>query len=297
VHSRPGEGATFRIDLPATVDILEAAKSTAEATGHTVEIREGESHVPQAANRPVLVIDDEADARDLLRRTLEGDGFDVYTAESGEVGLRLARELSPAVITLDIMMPGMDGWEVLRQLKADPELQRIPVVMMSILHEKGMGFALGATEYLTKPVDRKLLLHFVGKYSARPGERRVLVVEDDAPTRELVRRTLEQDGWQVLEAENGELGLEQASKEPPGLVVLDLMMPVMDGFQFLREFRKTGAGRATPVLVLTAKDLDREEQRFLGEQAAAVVQKNAGDLSSAIEEMRSVVAARASRKT
>ena len=153
------------------------------------------------------------------------------------------------------------------------------------------------TEYLTKPVDRKLLLHFVGKYSARPGEKRVLVVEDDAPTRELVRRTLEQDGWQVLEAENGELGLEQASKEPPGLVVLDLMMPVMDGFQFLREFRKTGAGRATPVLVLTAKDLDRDEQRFLGEQAAAVVQKNAGDLSSAIEEMRSVVAARASRKT
>jgi signal transduction histidine kinase/DNA-binding response OmpR family regulator len=297
VHSRPGEGATFRIELPATVDVLEAAKSAAETPGQTVENREGERHVPQITNRPVLVIDDEADARDLLRRTLEGDGFEVTTAESGEVGLQLARELSPAVITLDIMMPVMDGWEVLRQLKADPELQRIPVVMMSILHEKGMGFALGATEYLTKPVDRKLLLHFVGQYSARTSERRVLVVEDDAPARELLRRTLEQEGWQVFEAENGKQALERASVEMPGLVVLDLMMPVMDGFQFLREFRKTAAGRTVPVLVLTAKELDREEQRFLGEQAAAVVQKNAGDLNAAIEEMRSLVATRASPKS
>jgi CheY-like chemotaxis protein len=290
--SRPGEGSTFSIELPATVDALEAAKSAAAAGGQAVEIVEGESRPVPLAGRPVLVIDDEADARDLLQRTLEGDGFDVRTAESGEEGLRLARELAPAAITLDVMMPGMDGWEVLRRLKADPELQRIPVVMVSILHEKGMGFALGAAEYLTKPVDRKLLLYLAGRYAAKESRGLVLVVEDDPPTRELVRRTLEQEGWRVDEAENGKRGLERAAEETPDLVVLDLMMPVMDGFEFLREFRRSEAGRGVPVLVLTAKELDPEERRFLEERADSVVQKDAAELDAAIGQVRTAVAAR-----
>jgi signal transduction histidine kinase/CheY-like chemotaxis protein len=291
VKSRAGEGSTFSIGLPASVDVLKAAKAAAAAGGQTVELAAGESHGVSPAGHPVLVIDDEADARDLLRRTLEGDGFDVRTAESGEEGLRLARELGPSAITLDVMMPGMDGWEVLRRLKADPELQRIPVVMASILHEKGMGFSLGAAEYLTKPVDRKLLLHLVGKYAAKASQGLVLVVEDDPPTRELVRRTLEGEGWRVEEAENGARGLERAAERTPDLVVLDLMMPVMDGFEFLRELRRREAGCEVPVLVLTAKVLDPEERRFLDEQVEGVVQKDADALDTVMERVRAAVAA------
>jgi len=291
VTSRPGEGAAFSIELPASVDALGAARAAAAAGGQTVELGAGESRRVPTEGRPVLVIDDEPEARDLLQRTLEGDGFEVRTAERGEEGLRLARELEPAVITLDAMMPGMDGWEVLRRLKSDPQLRGIPVVMVSILHEKGMGFALGAAEYLTKPVDRKLLLHLVGSYASRAGQGRVLVVEDDASTRELVRRTLEVEGSRVEEAENGAVGLERAAQRTPDLVILDLMMPVMDGFEFLRELRRSEAGREIPVLVITAKDLDAEERRFLDARVETVVQKDADDLDATIERVRAAVAA------
>ena len=292
-ESRPGEGSTFRIELPASVDALEAAKAATKAGGQTVELVGEEAGRQSAARGAVLVIDDEAEARDLLQRALESDGYQVRTAASGEEGLQLAREHAPAVITLDVMMPGMDGWEVLRQLKADAELQRIPVVMVSILHEKGLGFSLGAAEYLTKPVDRSLLLHLAGLYAVKASQAQALVVDDDPLTRELVRRTLEAEGWRVEEAENGAQGLERVAEATPDLVILDLMMPVMDGFEFLRELRGLDVGGEVPVLVLTAKELDREERRFLDEQAGSVVLKGAGALDAALESVREAVAARA----
>ena len=287
VTSRAGEGSTFTISLPAHVDALKLAKATAEASGEAVEIHQREASEGPPPRRAVLVIDDDAQARDLLRRTLEADGHAVATAENGEEGLRLAREIEPLAITLDVMMPGTDGWAVLRELKNDPELQHVPVVMVSIIQERGIGFALGAAEYLTKPVNRELLRELVGKY-AESGP--VLVVDDDPDARQLVRRTLEQAGRTVLEAENGQVALERVAEEMPDLVVLDLMMPVMDGFQFLRELRRSEAGRGVPVLVLTAKDVSPEEKRFLEAQAELVVQKGAGDLDAALAQVREAVA-------
>jgi CheY-like chemotaxis protein/anti-sigma regulatory factor (Ser/Thr protein kinase) len=292
VTSRVGEGSTFRIELPASVDALEAAKAASVEGGQTVELAGEDARQVALASGPALVIDDQEEARDLLRRTLEGDGFEVRTAESGEEGLALARELAPCVITLDVMMPGMDGWEVLRRLKADPETQHIPVVMVSIIHEKGLGYSLGAAEYLTKPVDRSLLLHLVAKYGGKGAQPLALIVEDDETGRELVRRTLEGEGWRVDEAENGAVGLQRAEQQTPDLVILDLMMPVMDGFEFLRELRRSKSGRDVPVVVLTAKELDPDEREFLNQQAETVLSKDSDTLEAAVEQVRAAVAER-----
>lgn len=284
----PGEGSTFTITLPAVVDAREAARA-AEEIDQTAAAETIEAPARTVADQVVLVIDDDPQARDLLRRTLEGEGYTVETADSGEAALERARELNPAVITLDVMMPSMDGWAVLRALKADPGLQQIPVVMVSIIHEKGMAFALGAADYLTKPVDRELLRLVVGKYVEASGPGDLLVVDDDPAARQLVRRTLEPSGWTVREAENGRDALDRVADAAPDLIVLDLMMPVLDGFGFLRELRRGEAGRAIPVIVLTAKEVTPEEKRFLEEQAELVVQKDADDLSLALDQIRDAV--------
>jgi CheY-like chemotaxis protein len=274
--------------LPAVVDAREAARA-AEEIDQTAAAETIEAPARTVADQVVLVIDDDPQARDLLRRTLEGEGYTVETADSGEAALERARELNPAVITLDVMMPSMDGWAVLRALKADPGLQQIPVVMVSIIHEKGMAFALGAADYLTKPVDRELLRLVVGKYVEASGPGDLLVVDDDPAARQLVRRTLEPSGWTVREAENGRDALDRVADAAPDLIVLDLMMPVLDGFGFLRELRRGEAGRAIPVIVLTAKEVTPEEKRFLEEQAELVVQKDADDLSLALDQIRDAV--------
>jgi hypothetical protein len=281
VESTPGEGATFTIELPAHVDALEAARHAAEAD-------EGEEAAGPAGK--VLVIDDNERARDLLRGTLESDGYTVTTAADGAEGLRLARECSPDVITLEALMPGAAAWSVLRDLKADAQLQPVPVVMVFLRHGEGTGSFLGAAEYLSKPVDRKLLLRLVEKHETQSASKRALVVEDHPEARDVVRRILESAGWEVTEAENGRVGLERAADSEPDLVVLDLMMPVMDGFEFLRELRDTERGRDLPVLILTAKELGTEERRFLEAQSARVMAKDARHIDAAMAEVREAVA-------
>jgi CheY-like chemotaxis protein len=236
------------------------------------------------------VIDDSSRARDLLRDTLEADGYTVATASDGAEGLSLAHDLSPDVITLEALMPGSAAWSVLRELKADPALQPIPVVMVFLRHDEGMGFSLGAAEYLAKPVDRKLLLRLVEKYAAPDASKRALVVDDQPDVRDVVRRTLEQAGWEVVEAEDGRVGIERAADMAPDLVILDLMMPVMDGFDFLRELRDTEKGRDLPVLILTAKELGTEEHRFLETQSARVMAKDARHIDAAMAQVREAVA-------
>src|SRR5204862_2899850 len=185
----------------------------------------------------VLVIDDEASVRDLMQRFLTKEGFRVVTASGGEDGLRYARELRPDAITLDVMMPGMDGWSVLSALKADPAVADIPVVMLTIVDDRNHGYTLGASDYLMKPVDRDRLLALLRRYQ-NGSARRVLVVDDDAGTRTVMRSFLERDGWTVSEAENGLAALELVGRERPSLVLLDLRMPVMDGFEFVAELRR-----------------------------------------------------------
>ena len=167
--------------------------------------------------------------------------------------MRLARELRPAVITLDVLMPGMDGWQVLAALKADPALADVPVIMLTMLDDRDMGYALGAAAFMTKPVDRERLVALLRQYRREGPAGPVLIVEDDAATRDMLRRSLEKAGWTTAQAEHGRAALARVAEQQPAVILLDLMMPEMDGFQFVTELRKTPAWRTIPIIVITAK--------------------------------------------
>jgi signal transduction histidine kinase/DNA-binding response OmpR family regulator len=281
VESTFGSGSTFTIELPAQVDALEAAKA-ARADTITDEPIAGQ-------DSPILVIDDDQDSRDLLRRTLEGDGHNVVTASDGKEGLELARKLKPILVTLDVMMPGMDGWAVLKELKSDPDLQRIPVMMVTIEGKKDLGYSLGAVEHLTKPVNREKLLQLVNQYAGPDAPGHALVVDDDEDIREMFGRSLSEDGWTVDTAENGARALDQVSAHPPDLVLLDLMMPVMDGFEFLFEFRRRKEHRSVPVIVITAKDLTDDERLLLNGGVRQIVEKGVLNSEQLLEQVREFV--------
>ena len=225
------------------------------------------------ANRKlVLIIDDDPVVRDILGATLTKAGFSVAYASSGDEGISKARELKPVAITLDVMMPVMDGWAVLSSLKNDPELRDIPVVVVTIVDDRDLGFALGASEFLTKPIDRQRLVDVIRQYQTAESCT-VLVVDDDAETRTLLRRSFDKRGWTTIEAEHGEDGLNRIAERLPDVVVLDLMMPRMNGFQFLDRIRGDPRTRALPVVVVTAKELTAEERMLLQGQVDQVLMK------------------------
>jgi signal transduction histidine kinase/DNA-binding response OmpR family regulator len=277
VESTPGSGSTFTVRLPITVQ--EAAQESASW--------------PQPAGEPlgtVLVVDDDPGVRNLLGRSLSRDGFRVETAADGTTGLRLARELRPDIITLDVLMPDMDGWAVLSALKSDADLAEIPVVMLTVVDEKPMGFALGVAEYLTKPIDRARLAAVLRRYAPGESARTVLIVEDDEAARRVMRQELKKGGWRVFEAANGRHALEQIAQHPPDLVLLDLVMPEMDGFEFLEELQqRDGVGRI-PVVVITAKDLSDEDRRRLNGGVERVVHKSGHGPEALLAEVRGLVA-------
>ena len=225
-----------------------------------------------------------------MRRSLEKDGFRVEVAADGKSGLELAKQLKPAVITLDVMMPHLDGWAVLTALKADPATADIPVIMLTIVDDKQMGFALGAADYFTKPIDFQRLHHVLEKYRKPANHQTVLVIEDDASTREMLRRTLEKDGWQVAEAQNGKVGLEKLAEVAPALILLDLMMPEMDGFEFMDALRRRKDRQRIPVIVITAKDLTEEDRRRLNGGVERIIQKGATSQSEVLELVRTLLA-------
>ena len=203
VSSEPGKGTKFTMRIPAEVIPRAEGQTKPEApTKPEQELSRVAESLPASA-AVVLVIDDDPVVADLLRRTLIKDGYRVEYAENGEKGLQLARQLRPDAITLDVMMPGMDGWQVMTHLKSDAELRDIPVILLSIVNDRKTGFALGATDYLTKPFDRERLTAVLGRISSGRGSRRALVVDDLPENRELLRRALEGDGWIVEEAVNG----------------------------------------------------------------------------------------------
>ncbi len=270
VESVAGEGTTFTVDLPAVVSEtpvkIPAAKSKAAKR---------ESAAAPGADT-VLVIDDDPATLDLTRRFLTKEGFEVVTASDGKTGCKLAKEVLPRVITLDVMMPGMDGWAVLRELKKDEATADIPVIMLTMLDERELGFALGASEYLRKPVDRERLAKLLEGYRSSPGEnQRALVVDDEAATRKLLKKGLVKAGWRVDEAENGRVALDRIEAALPDLILLDLMMPVMDGFEFLTQLRSKDAWRKVPVLVVTAKELTDEDRARLSGRVEQVLHKEA----------------------
>src|SRR5262249_45121179 len=229
VESEFGKGSTFIVRLPRFVADKKppatAVPGVLTAQGIAEVIAKEQAVKPAGPVTAVLIIDDEENARDLLGRALVKEGFRVHSAANGEEGVRLARDLKPDVISLDVLMPGMDGWAVLRALKADTTTADIPVVMVSMVDDKDIGYALGASDYVLNPFDREKLLAVLRRYKCERPPCPVLVVEDDPATRDVIRRTLEQDGWRVSEAENGRVALNAVEHETPELILLDLMMP------------------------------------------------------------------------
>jgi len=265
--SEAGKGTTFTIRLPTvTRAASDAAVSAAEKRSDGPQVAESE-HAPI-----VLVVDDDPDARELLSRHLQRGGYAVRVAANGEEAMHLARTLQPDVVTLDVMMPRMDGWAVLSAMKEDAELAEIPVIMATVVDNQSIGFSLGAADYLIKPIDRGRLVRAVEKCC--PGAlRHVLIVEDDAPTSELMRRALQQIDCMVTQAENGRVGLERLNEALPDAILLDLMMPEMDGFEFIARVRAEPRWQRIPVIVVTAKTLAAEDFARLNGQVQHLVHK------------------------
>lgn len=285
VESALGEGSTFIIRLPVA-GVPTQTRQAPPTESVSAANQAGVKGIPT-----VLVIDDDATARELMRRFLDQQGLGMAEAASGEEGLRLAKELRPALIMLDVMMPGMDGWAVLTALKADPELAQIPVIMATFLDEEQMGYALGATDFLTKPINRDYLSQLLKKYRCAHPPCPVLVVEDHSELRELMRRMLEQEGWTVAEAGNGREALERVAENRPELIVLDLMMPEMDGFSFLEELRRQAAWRSIPIVVVTAMDLTAEDRSRLNGYVQYIVQKGPRAREDLLQELGDRIAA------
>ena len=280
VTSEPGKGSTFTVRLPRRVGESRDMVAPAPPTPREVPA------APPLAK--VLVIDDDPAARDLMSRGLTKEGFQVFAAASGEEGLKLAKEAHPDVITLDVLMPGMDGWAVLRALKSDRAVAEIPVIMVTMVDDKDMGHALGAADYLPKPIDRERLVAMLGRYRCSHPPCPILVVEDDSATREMIRRTLEQDGWTVCEAENGRVGLARLAEGRPELILLDLMMPEMDGFEFVAELRRHDDWKAIPVVVVTARDITPDDRVRLDGQVKKILQKGALSREELARQIRSM---------
>jgi len=262
VTSRPGEGSTFTITLPVHTE-TPAQIAPAKVPRIVADAGNGAT---------VLIVDDDPAARELLAANLKGAGYRLVQAANGEEALTLARTLRPDAITLDVMMPKPDGWDVLATLKADPDLCDIPVVIVTVAPERGIGLSLGAVEVLTKPVDRSRLTALINRLVRRDGP--VLVVEDDADTRDMMRHTIERMGLAVAETANGRLALSWlGDNPPPAIILLDLMMPEMDGFAFLDALAARADWREIPIIVVTAKQLSAGERERLSRQAQKVMEK------------------------
>jgi CheY-like chemotaxis protein len=293
VESTPGQGSTFTIRLPAEVQAAEAG----EARRTSVPVPDTTRAGPAVrGSRTVLVIDDDPTVRELMERFLVREGFAVVTAANGVDGLRQAREVRPAAITLDVLMPDLDGWTVLAALKGDPELADIPVVFVTILDEKTRGYSLGATDYLVKPVDRERLAQVLERICGDRPSRRILLVEDDDTTRTVIQHALERDGWSITQAENGRVALARMAEQRPDAILLDLMMPEMDGFEFLAELRRHATWRDIPVVVLTAMDLAEEDRRRLNGEVERIIEKGAYSRDELLREVGRLLTATIERR-
>ena len=272
VTSDFGKGSTFTLSIPASLPAEPEGAPEAEPT-------------KLDGRHLVLVIDDDAAQRELLKRFLEREGFAVRVAADGRSGLAAARELKPRAILLDVVMPQMDGWSVLNALKSDPDLERIPVVMVTFVNEPGLGESLGAADTVQKPVEWERLKSVMERFEGDAGD--ILVVDDDPQARSRLRTVLERNGWTVTEAADGSQAMDMVLHAPPQLILLDLTMPVTDGFSFLNDLRSRPGCADIPVVVLSARDLDSEDRKRL-QGADKVLSKGSTNLRKLAGELRAL---------
>ena len=309
VHSKPGEGSEFAVKIPAKVQdisITEDEPSTpfvaieqsvadpvADQTPHSGI----EGHLAADTcneDKPmVLVIDEDPAVGDILGRSLENDGICVEVVCSGQEGLTRAAELVPDLILLDVVMPDMSGWPVLTQLKKNPLLTHVPIVMHSMLDERSTAAALGAVDYIIKPADRNDLSECIKRNLKVLDDACVLVIDDDVDSRRLARMVFENEGWKVVEAGDGEVGLMRVAECPPVVIVLDLNMPRMNGLEFLQKLRASTEWKSIPVLALTGATINGDERAELLELVDMVVEKGPYSLDSLLRRLRELVASAA----
>jgi ammonium transporter len=299
VESELGKGSTFMVTLPIQVKEIQGSLASISkklkpnknqitaliSTGNT------DSKMPIATpleGSIVLIIDDDTDLLELMERRLIKEGFVIETAATTEAGLEQAKQLHPDVIILDVLMQGMNGWVLLATLKADPDLAEVPVILATMIDHKNLGFALGASDFITKPIERDRLVTILNKYCL-PTVSDILVVEDDAPTREMLKRMLQKEGWNVREAENGRVALEQVSHRHPDMILLDLMMPELDGFQVIQALNRSPQTSSIPIVVITAMDLTPTDYHQLNGYVEQVLQKGSYTREQLLEQVRGLV--------
>ena len=278
VESELGKGSTFTINLP--VRVVDSSKLEPKQVQRIHEFKDSTN-----PKNTILVIDDDPTIHNLLRRFLDKKGFEVKVASSGTEGIQLAKEIQPQAITLDVMMSGMDGWSVLTALKANPETCDIPVIMMTMVNDRNLGYALGAAEYVIKPIDRQKLENVLGRFKPISDSESILVVEDDPGIREMLRRQLQKENWKVIEAENGKEALYKLKKYTPKLILSDLMMPEMDGFELVHRLRQHEQWCNIPVIILTAKSITNEDRQKLNGEVSQIFEKGSYRRSVLFEEV------------
>lgn len=270
VQSEVGQGTTFTIVLPvkSSKGIVKEGKGESAPGAET-------KPAEVAPKKSILIVDDDPHIHNEVQKVLEPESFTLHHAYNGEEGLKLAKDINPDAIILDIIMPIMDGWTFLSTLKSDPKHSNIPVILMSIISEQDLGFALGAVDYCHKPIDAKELVEKIKLIVQSEGEIKVLVVDDDPTSRHLMTQIIERKGWKAVQAANGREAIEFLINTQPSLILLDLMMPEMDGFAVIEALQNNEMWRTIPVIVVTAKDLSREERALLERSTKNIVQKGA----------------------
>jgi signal transduction histidine kinase/CheY-like chemotaxis protein len=272
VTSEPGQGSSFILTLPDQPMVAPVAAGTEVAAAATAE---------NGSGLTVLVVDDDPAVHDLLTTTLSREGYRLLHARDGVEALEILRKTPPDIVTLDVMMPKVDGWSVLGMMKSDPALDHIPVIMVTIVDDRNLGYSLGAAEFMTKPIDRSRLLSLVRRFAGHEPQARVLIIDDDPEVRNIVRTTLQSSGLKTFDAVNGRAAIEWLEKNPPpSLILLDLMMPEMDGLEFLNRIQDHDKLLDVPIVVLTAKELTDEERTFLAERTLLILSKGTQPIGS-----------------
>jgi signal transduction histidine kinase/DNA-binding response OmpR family regulator len=283
VESDYGAGSTFTLQLP------QIARQILPSTEAFDETATASAIFNPLHTKTVLVIDDSHHDRKFLHRYLTSEGYNVVMATNGKQGLQMAKELVPDMITLDVMMPEMDGWETLVALKNDAFLNHIPVVMSSIVEDRHLAQTLGAVDYVTKPVEKDRLIRIVGKHIAKSAKGLILVVENDYESRTRTCEMLSQVGWQVQAVSNALQAIELVEEEIPSLILLDLMMPGMDGFEVIKKLRYNPKWEVVPIIVLTAMELSSAEHAQLSRQVHNIFQKGQYNQEELLNEMNNIV--------
>jgi signal transduction histidine kinase/CheY-like chemotaxis protein len=285
VESTVGKGSTFQLRVPKHVKEIAHAMEEGVQTSEPVQAWD---HAKPGSKR-VLVIDDDKNVHELVKRNF-GDEFSMMFAESGDQGIKLLREHRPDAILLDIQMPGRDGWSVLSEIKNDPTLRDLPVIIISMLEDDKQAEALGAAAHMTKPIDRQLLLDQIHNlYGGNTQGLSALVIDDDAEARDLVSRLLEKDGFSVTFAENGQQGLDKL-EEGVSLIILDLSMPVMDGFEFLTHFNALQMNNPPKIIVFSGMELDDTLRGTLEGMGLGILDKNDSELEKRLQALSAQIA-------